>query len=95
MPPVRITAGSVPRGRNWLARISIQPTGHPIGVHLLAPNQAAASLPQNAHLLFADIIGRDGGIKVVSVMLPAGHDLVEVLIGPGAGLGAHDLIGPV
>src|SRR5512132_1931230 len=94
VPPTRIAAGSVSGWRRWLTRIPVQPSGHPVGVHLFAPDQTRTRLPQYAHPFFADVVGCQCGVELIGFPLTTGHDLVEVLIRPSAGRRA-DVIRPV
>ena len=82
MPPTRIPAGSMSRRWNWLTRIPIQPTRYPVRIHLFAPNEARARLAEHPHLFFANIVGRQSGVELVSFPLAVRDDRVEVAAMP-------------
>src|SRR6478672_3490291 len=95
VPPTGISASSVSGRRRWFTRIPVQPSGHPVGVDLFAPDQTRTRLPQYAHLFFADVVGCQCGVELIGFPLTAGHDLVEVLIRPSTCRRDGDLIRPV
>src|SRR6188472_4068530 len=92
VPPTGVAAKSMPERRRWLTRIPIQPPGHPVRVHLLAPDPPRARLPQNPHLYLADLIGCQGRIELICFPFPIGYDGVEVAHMPPVVHGRYLLI---
>ena len=82
MPPTGIAARSMSGRWRWLTRIPVQPAGHPVRVHLLAPDQTRAGLTQHPHLFFADVIWCQGGVELVCFPFAICHDGVEVAAVP-------------
>ena len=95
VPPPGVAALPVGgRGRR-LRGVAVEPVAHPVGVHLLAPDQPGARLPEDPHALRVDVVGSDGGVELVSLVVPARHDLVERRPRPLApGRGGRGRVGP-
>jgi hypothetical protein len=81
--PAGIATKSMSGRRRWLTRIPAQPSGHPVRVHLLAPDQARARLTQHEHLFLADVIRCQRSIELICFPLAIRHDCVEVSALPG------------